>query len=104
MNDRNKDLFFENEEGESTAITLTDDDGNTVEVQVMASMEIEDEEKEYIAVLPIEGTEQFPDDQLIILIYSEDEEGNPQYCGISDEEELLEVSEAFMEYFASEDD
>ncbi|MCI8561923.1 MAG: hypothetical protein HFH69_00230, partial [Lachnospiraceae bacterium] len=58
MNDRNKDLFFENEEGEITAITLTDDDGNTVEVQVMASMEIEDEEKEYIAVLPIEGTEQ----------------------------------------------
>ena len=51
MNDRNKDLFFENEEGEITAITLTDDDGNTVEVQVMASMEIEDEEKEYIAVL-----------------------------------------------------
>lgn len=104
MNDRNKDLFFENEEGEITAITLTDDDGNTVEVQVMASMEIEDEEKEYIAVLPIEGTEQFPDDQLIILIYSEDEEGNPQYQGISDEDELREVSEAFMEYFASEDE
>lgn len=104
MNDRNKDLFFENEEGEITAITLTDDDGNTVEVQVMASMEIEDEEKEYIAVLPIEGTEQFPDDQLIILIYSEDEEGNPQYQGISNEDELREVSEAFMEYFASEDE
>ena len=81
MNNRNKDLFFEHENDETAIVTLTDTEGNAFDVQVMASMEIEDEEKEYIAVLPVVGTEQFPEDQLIILIYSEDEDGNPQYAG-----------------------
>ncbi len=102
MNNRNKDLFFEHENDETAIVTLTDTEGNAFDVQVMASMEIEDEEKEYIAVLPVVGTEQFPEDQLIILIYSEDEDGNPQYAGITDEEELAYIAEAFLEYFASE--
>lgn len=102
MNNRNQDLFFEHENDETAIVTLTDTEGNSFEVQVMASMEIEDEEKEYIAVLPVEGTDQFPEDQLIILIYSEDEDGNPQYAGITDENELAEIAEAFLEYFASE--
>ena len=44
MNNRNKDLFFEHENDETAIVTLTDTEGNAFDVQVMASMEIEDEE------------------------------------------------------------
>jgi uncharacterized protein YrzB (UPF0473 family) len=74
-----------------------------MEVQVMASLEIDDYDKEYIAVIPVEGTEQFSDNQLILLIYSEDEDGNPLFSGITDKKELEEISEAFLEYFGSQD-
>lgn len=104
MNDKNKALFFENENDEVTVISLTDNDGNTLDAQIVASLEIEDYEKEYIAVLPVEGSEQFPENQLIVLIYSEDEDGNPLFRGIMDEKELAEISEAFVQYFDSQDE
>lgn len=102
MNAKNKELFFENADDEVTVVTLNTDDGSTLDVQVMASLEIEDYDKEYLAVLPVEGTAEHPDDQLIILVYSEDEEGNPLFGGISDEQELTDIGQAFADYFASE--
>ena len=102
MNAKNKQLFFENEDDEVTVVTLNTDENNTLDVQVMASLEIEDHDKEYLAVLPVEGTDEFPEDQLIILVYSEDEEGNPLFAGISDEQELTDIGQAFADYFASQ--
>lgn len=102
MNAENKKLFFENEEDEVTVVTLNTADGAGIDVQVIASLEIEEHDREYLAVLPVEGTDEFPEDQLIILIYSEDEEGNPLFDGISDEQELAEIGQAFAEYFNSQ--
>lgn len=102
MNAQNKRLFFENEEDEVTVITLNATDGKDLDVQVIASLEIENYDKEYLAVLPVEGSDEFPEDQLIILIYSEDENGNPLFDGISDEHELTEIGQAFTEYFDSQ--
>lgn len=102
MNAKNKQLFFENEDDEVTVVTLNTDENTTLDVQVMASLEIEDYDKEYLAVLPVEGTDEFPGDQLIILVYSEDEEGNPLFAGISDEQELTDIGQAFADYFASQ--
>lgn len=102
MNAQNKRLFFENEEDEVTVITLNATDGKDLDVQVIASLEIENYDKEYLAVLPVEGSDEFPEDQLIILVYSEDENGNPLFDGISDERELTEIGQAFAEYFDSQ--
>ena len=102
MNAKNKQLFFENEDDEVTVVTLNTDENNTLDVQVMASLEIEDYDKEYLAVIPGEGKDEFPEDQLIILVYSEDEEGNPLFAGISDEQELTDIGQAFADYFASQ--
>lgn len=102
MNAQNKKLFFENEEDEVTVVTLNATDGKDLDVQVIASLEIENYDKEYLAVLPVEGSDEFPEDQLIILIYSEDENGNPLFDGISDEQELTEIGQAFAEYFDSQ--
>ena len=68
---------------------------------VIANVEIEEFQKEYIATLPIEEIGKYKENNLIILEYSEDEEGNPQFTGITDPEELKDVSDIFMEYFSS---
>jgi len=103
MNDINKKMFFDNDEDEVALITLTDENGMEFDAQIMASLEIEDYDKEYIAVLPAEGSEQFPENQLIILVYSEDEEGSPLFSGITDERELQDIGGAFLQYFASQE-
>ncbi len=103
MNDINKKMFFDNDEDEVTLITLTGENGIAFDAQIMASLEIEDYDKEYIAVLPAEGNEQLPEDQLIILVYSEDEEGNPLFSGITDEKELQDIGRAFLQYFESQE-
>ncbi|MCI8771476.1 MAG: DUF1292 domain-containing protein [Lachnospiraceae bacterium] len=101
MNNKNKEFFFGGEEDEVAVITFTDSDGITVQAEVIANVEIEEFQKEYIATLPIEEIGKYKENNLIILEYSEDEEGNPQFTGITDPEELKDVSDIFMEYFSS---
>ena len=104
MNDKNKKLFFEHDGDEGAVVTLTADNGSALDVQVMAALEMESYGKEYLAVVPVEATEQYPEDQLIILAYSEDWKGKPQFSGVSDEQELEEVAEIFLQQLASENE
>jgi len=101
MNSKNKEFFFGGEEDEVAVINLTEADGTSLAVEIMANLEIEEFDKEYIAALPVKPTAKHPANNLIILVYSEDSEGNPQFGGITDSQELKEVSEIFMEYFSS---
>lgn len=101
MNNKNKEFFFGGDEDEVAVITFNDSDGITIEAEVIANVEIEEAGKEYIAVLPTSETNKYKQNNLIILLYSEDEEGNPQFSGVTDPQELKDVSEIFMEYFSS---
>ena len=103
MNDRNRDLFF-NEENEGTVvITLTDEDGNDVEAQILAVIEIEELGKEYAAVLPMEIQEEESEEmEALIFVYSEDRDGNPVFESIDDEEEHGIVSSVFNQFFSGE--
>lgn len=103
MNDRNRDLFF-NEENEGTVvITLTDEDGNDVEAQILAVIEIEELGKEYAAVLPMEIQEEESEEmEALIFVYSEDRDGNPVFESIDDEEEHEIVSSVFNQFFSGE--
>lgn len=101
MNRKNKDLLFGGTEDEVAVITLTDADGEPLEIEILANVEIEEFNKEYIAALPRNPSAKYPANNLIILSYSEDEEGNAQFGGVSDPQELKEVSDLFIEYFSS---
>lgn len=101
MNSKNKELFFGGKKDEVAVITLTEADGTPLDVEIVANLEIEEFDKEYIAGLPAEPTAKHPANNLIILVYTEDAEGNPQFGGITDPQELKEVSDIFMEYFSS---
>lgn len=98
MNDKNKELFFDDTDG-TTIISIPTERG-MLEAQVMGVLEYEDEKKEYVAVMPAKTTETFKENELIILIYSEDENGEAQFAGINDPHELAYVSEEFLQMFA----
>lgn len=97
MNDRNRELLF-GDSDMTAVITLTDEDGNDVDTEVIASMEVEELGKEFIAVLP-QDTKEGEEAEAMILQYSEDENGEPVFAPIEDEEEFEIVSEAFNQVF-----
>ncbi len=84
-----------NEKEEAEIITLEFDDGDSVECEVIGVFEIE--EKEYIALLPLDGT-----DDIYIYGYKEKDEEEFELIDITDEEEFNRVAEAF-EKLAYED-
>lgn len=107
MNDRNRELLFDDESDMKAVITLTDEDGKDIDTEVIAAMEVEELGKEYIAVLPQETPVGEDEIEAMILSYSEDENGDPVFAPIEDEEEFEIVSEAFNQFFeqaAEEDD
>ncbi len=104
MNAKNYDLFF-NEDAEETAyITLTTEDGISFDTEIVAAIEIEELEKEYVAALPTEPNQDFEEGEVLLLIYSEDADGNPEFTPVEDEEELELVGAAFEQFFEEDDD
>ena len=97
MNDKNRELFFNESDDEIVLVTIEPEDSEPFDVEIIASVEIED--KEYVAVLPTEPLEDIEEGELILLIYSEDADGNPEFEGITDEEELQMVAGAFEKFF-----
>ena len=104
MNARNTDMFFNENNGETTFITLTDENGNEFDTEMIAAIKIEELQKEYIAVLPTEPNADFDEGEAIILIYSEDEDGDPVFESIEDEEEFQLAGEAFQQFFEDNSD
>ena len=101
MNDRNRDLFFNDDNEATVAITLTDEDANDVEAQILAVIEIEELGKEYAAVLPLDIQEDEADEmEALIFVYSEDEDGNPVFESLDDAEEYEIVSSVFNQFFS----
>ena len=101
MNDRNRDLFFNDDNEATVAITLTDEDGNDVEAQILAVIEIEELGKEYAAVLPLDIQEDEADEmEALIFVYSEDVDGNPVFESLDDAEEYEIVSSVFNQFFS----
>ena len=104
MNAKNYDLFF-NEDAEETAyITLTTEDGISIDTEIIAAIEIEELGKEYVAALQTEENEEFEEGEVLLLIYSEDANGDPIFTPVEDDEEIEIVSSAFEQFFAEEED
>ena len=99
MNSKNTELFFGDEE--DVILTLTDEDGNDIDTQMLAVFEIEELSTEYVAVLQLNEEHEVENGEVIILRYSEDEDGDPEINAIEDEEEYEIVTEAFRQLVES---
>lgn len=73
-------------------MTLTLEDGTEIECAVIAVFPVE--EKEYIALLPLENQE---DGEVFLYGYEEDEDGGFELISIESDEEYESVTKAFDE-------
>ncbi len=79
---------------EEMTVTLDLDDGTQLECVVLTIFEAG--ERDYIALLPMEGAEA-EEGEVYLYRYIEDEEGNPNLDNIRDDAEYEIVEEAFDE-------
>lgn len=86
---------LENEmEPEEMTVTLTLDDGSTLECVVLTIFEAGG--RDYIALLPMEG-EDAEEGEVYLYRYMEDADGNPDLDNIEDDDEYEIVADAFDE-------
>lgn len=91
------------EEFGNDIITLTDDDGNEFEFEILDMVEVEGQV--YAALMPIHyDPQEFleGDGQFVVLKVNENEDGEEILEGIEDEEELKRVIEIFEEQLSDE--
>lgn len=83
---------------ESEVFTLTDEDGNESDFELIGNMDVDGEK--YVALVPVESTE----DEYVILKVTEDENGDEVLLTIEDDDEFDKVADAFEDEFMSEID
>ena len=86
-----------NEEFGPDFITVTDEDGNDIELELLDVLE--DKGQTYMAFFPavLEGTEEESDDYGMVILKSIQENGEELLSTLDSEEELTEVYNLFME-------
>ena len=83
-----------NEEEQELTVTLTLDDDTEVECVVLTIFNAG--EREYIALLPVEGADS-EEGEVYLYRYSETEDGEPALDNIEDDDEYEAVADAFDE-------
>ena len=95
------DVLTEEELAEEI-VTITMDDNSQVHCVILGIFEAEND-REYIALLPLDGPEA-ENDQVYIYRYDEDENEAPILENIADDEEFALASEAFAEMMEEMDE
>lgn len=83
-------------------ISLTDEDGNEYELEVLA--ELEHEGSRYLALIPAEGSETGDEDLEVSILKAVEENGEEFLEAIEDDAELEAVYGALMELMYDDDD
>lgn len=89
------DEVLTEEELAEEIVTITMDDNSEVHCVILGIFEAEND-REYIALLPLDGPEA-ENDQVYIYRYDEDENEQPILENIADDEEFALASKAFAE-------
>lgn len=76
-------------------ITITDEDGQEYELEVLASVEYNG--AEYLGVCPADAGENEDADLEVSILKVEEEDGEEILCAVTDEEELQAVYDLLME-------
>lgn len=84
------------EDDEDIMVTLSLDDGSSVECEILTIFEVDG--RDYIALLPLDEKGE-PNDagEVYLYRYQEDTEGNPSLENIEDDEEYEAVADRFDE-------
>ena len=83
-------------------LTIEDENGETFDLEVLGSFEVNGQE--YLASLPADMEETDPDYGIIILRSVEDENGDELFESIDDDDELDLVYETYMQILESEEE
>ncbi len=83
----------------SDFITITDEDGNEYELEVLSSVEYNGES--YLAVIPADSED--GSDLEVSILKSSDEDGEPMLCAVEDEAELQAVYDLIMDSLYEEE-
>lgn len=83
---------------EFEVFTLTDEEGNESDFELIGNMEIDGEK--YVALYPVDSDE----DEYVILKVALDEDGEETLLTIEDDDEFDKVADAFEDEFMSEID
>lgn len=90
------------QEFESEFYTLTDEDGNEIEFEVIGSAEING--TEYFAMIPTDSSNKDGIVEYVLLKKEKDESGEEMFVTIDDDEEFDRVADYFDDMFDSEED
>ena len=83
----------------SDIITITDEDGNEYELEVLSTVEYNGES--YLAVIPADSED--GSDLEVSILKSSDEDGEPMLCAVEDEAELQAVYDLIMDSLYEEE-
>lgn len=86
---------------EEVTVTLTLDNDEEVECAVLTIYSVDD--KEYIALLPLDEDGENEDGEVYIYRYVETEDGEPTLENIEDDDEYDAASEAFDDWLDEQD-
>ena len=79
----------------SDFITITDEDGVEYELEVLTELEYQG--KSYLAVIPVSEAEADAEELEVSILRSDEEDGEPILCAITDPEELETVYQLMMD-------
>lgn len=85
-------------EFEQEVFTLTDEEGNESDFEFIGRIELDN--NTYVALIPVEGTEE----EYVILKVETDENGEEMLITIEDDDEFDKAADAFEDEFMSEID
>lgn len=84
-----------NEEDEISVLTLTDENGDEIDFELMDVIEYEG--NEYAVLLPLEGSEEGADEEVVILLVESETEDKQYFAVVEDNDIELAVFELFKE-------
>ena len=83
-------------------VQLVDEDGNEVDFQHLMTLELDG--KTYVVLAAVEPSEEFGEDEAIVLSIEQDAEGNDVYASIEDDDELEKVFNRYLEIAENDED
>ena len=86
---------------EEMRVTLTLENDEELECLVLTILELEDQK--YIALLPLEADEDYPEGDVFLYRYLETEGEDPDLDNIEDDEEYERVADLFEEWLDTQE-
>lgn len=83
-------------------VQLVDEDGNEVDFQHLMTLELDG--KTYVVLAAVEPSEEFGEDEAIVLSIEQDADGNDVYASIEDDDELEKVFNRYLEIAENDED